>query len=118
MKQRKAPKTAFKKGQSGNPGGRPALPEEIKKITRETKPQIIAAYYKLAVMPVDAFREYQPDTMIEAGIKKCIREFAKTGKADQIRHVWAECHGKPKETIDLFTPEGIDITITRVKVDA
>jgi len=29
---RKAPKTAFKPGQSGNPGGRPKLPEDVKNV--------------------------------------------------------------------------------------
>jgi hypothetical protein len=98
----------FKKGQSGNPGGRPALPDEIKAITRETKPQIIEAYYKLATMPFSDFKSYKPITAIEAGIQKCLKKFSTSGKTDQIRHIWAECHGKPKETIDAKVNIGLE----------
>lgn len=39
---RKAPSTAFKPGQSGNPRGRPRLPEDIKALLRELhRPAVI-----------------------------------------------------------------------------
>ena len=92
------------KFQPGNPGGgRPKLPEEIKEIRSSTKIDILCGYYKIAQMTLEQAKEYKPENLLEAGIMKCFSDFIHTGKTDQIRHVWAECHGKPKESIDITT---------------
>lgn len=46
---RKAPSTAFKPGQSGNPGGRPKIPEEFKKLARENSIPVLQQVIKIAL---------------------------------------------------------------------
>jgi hypothetical protein len=108
--------TSFKKGNVPISPGRPKLPEEIKAISRETKPHIIAAYYKLSTMPIEDVKQYVPENMIEAGIARCLADFATSGRTDHIRHIWAECHGKPVESVDANI--SLDkIIIRRIKAD-
>lgn len=108
--------TSFKPGHQM--GGRPALPPVIKEISRETKPHIIAAYWKLANLPVDKAVKYKPANMIEAGIRTCLVAFKETGKTDQIRHIWAECHGKPVESVDIQGNLETKIEIEFVNADS
>ncbi len=108
---------SFKKGNKS--GGRPPLPAHIKEIIRGTKPQIIEAYWKIANMPLDKIKDYKPQNLLEAGTLKCLMEFAKTGKTDYIYRLWAECHGRPKESIDfdvyLKAENQTSIDITRLQ---
>ena len=99
-------KGSFKKGQVNNPKGRPALPEEIKEISRQTKPEIIAAYWKFSRMTKSELSATESGslTLLELGVKKVMENFSRNGKTDQIRHLWAECHGKPKESLDVNMP--------------
>lgn len=99
----------FQKGESGNPGGRPKTPDEIKAIRGHTKNDIALAYYKFAQMKLNEAEEYEPENLLEAGILKCFSDFIGTGKTDQIRHIWAEVHGKPTESIDLGISGGMKI---------
>jgi hypothetical protein len=68
---RKAPKTAFVKGQSGNPGGRPKLPEEIRHVrvlAREYTMQAVTAL--VAVMTSsknDSARVSAANALIDRG---------------------------------------------------
>jgi len=105
-------KGQFKAGKSGNPGGKKPLPEDIKIIANSTKPAIITAYHKLSNMRVSEADKYEPANLLESGIKTCLQDFSKTGKTDQVRHIWAECHGKPKETSEITVPEGIQIVFS------
>lgn len=98
----KGRKTGGRDFQKGNKhGGRPQLPDEIKSITRDTKPQVIAAYWKISNLTPAQADKYKPTNYIESGILKTLKEFARTGKTDNIRHLWAECHGKPRESVDI-----------------
>ena len=90
----------FKKGE----GGKKPLPEVIRQKSAETKPQIIDAYHTIAQLTPEEKNTYQPRTLIEEGILKCVKDFTKTGKTTEIRHIWAECHGKPKESVDVNMP--------------
>ena len=96
----------FKKGE----GGRKPLPPEIKVIANQTKPAIIEAYWKIINIHPDNIGDFKPETLLETGILRTVIDFVKTGKVDQIRHIWAECHGKPKESMELSTGEESSIT--------
>lgn len=92
-------KGSFKNGNGG--GGRKPLPPEVREISNATKPAIIEAYWKISNLPVSEIQAFKPATLLEAGILRCLAAFAKDGKTDQISRIWAECHGRPKESIDL-----------------
>jgi hypothetical protein len=100
----------FKKGE----GGRKPLPPEIKAISNATKPQIISAYWKIANLSVESVREFKPENLIEAGIMKCVLDFAKTGKTSDICKIWAECHGRPVESHDIKSDGPIEIVFRSV----
>jgi hypothetical protein len=108
-------KGRFIKGAKGNPKGKPPLPDVIKDMTRETKPAIIEAYYKISNLSPEKVDDYKPKTMLEKGILKTVKEFTRNGKTDQIRHIWAECHGKPKETQEHTGKIEKHITVNYVK---
>jgi hypothetical protein len=100
-----ANKNPVNKFQKGNQlGGRKPLPADIRAISNATKPQIIEAYWNIASLQIDAITKYKPKNILEAGILRCFVEFTKNGKTDQICRIWAECHGKPKESIDVTMP--------------
>jgi hypothetical protein len=103
----KARRTSFKPGQCGNPNGRPKLPPEVREIKLHTKADIIQAYYKISMMPEKEAKEYIAATVLEAGILKCFDDFVRTGRTDQVKHLWAECHGKPSESVSVDIHSGL-----------
>jgi len=103
-------KGSFKKGNGG--GGRKPLPPEVREISNATKPAIIEAYWKISNLPVSEIQAFKPATLLEAGILRCLAAFAKDGKTDQISRIWAECHGKPKESIDLNQTGDMSVKVT------
>lgn len=67
---RKAPKTAFVKGQSGNPGGRPKLPEEIKHVrvlAREHTVDAVNALVAVLNSKNDSARVAAANALIDRG---------------------------------------------------
>ncbi len=103
-------RTSFKKGNPGGPG-RKKLPPEIRELSAQTKPAIIEAYFYLSTMSIDRVQTYKPKTMLEAGIMKCLLDFMRTGRTAEISRIWAECHGRPKESVELEIPN-IPVSIT------
>lgn len=104
-------KTSFKKGNPG--GGRKPLPKEIRELSAKTKPAIIAAYWKLSNMNLTQIEALDPGkmTMIEAIIARCLVRAYKSGQTGELSRIWAECHGKPKESVELEIPN-IPVSIT------
>jgi hypothetical protein len=96
-------KGSFKPGNKGGPG-KPKLPEEIRLIATHTKQDIIDAYFRLSRLTPAQAGKYKAKTVLEMGILKCFHDFTRTGRTDQMRHLWAECHGKPKESVELNIP--------------
>lgn len=102
----------FKKGESGNPTGRPKLPPEINAIRTGSKPQIIDAYGRLATMSVGDAYLYEPKNLIEAGIKTCLVNFGESGETGEISKLWDQVHGKPTESMNV-TAETVSEIIVR-----
>jgi hypothetical protein len=67
---RKAPKTAFVKGQSGNPGGRPKLPEEVRhvrELARAYTTQAVEALVAVLASKNDSARVAAANALIDRG---------------------------------------------------
>jgi len=94
-------------------GGRKALPEEIRVMAGELKPEFIRAYCKLSQLSFTEAKQYKPESTIEAGILKCLLNFAQTGRTDQIYKIWDQTHGKPKESIDISSGNDIHKVIVK-----
>mgnify|MGYP000317063245 CR=1 FL=1 len=86
----------FSRGKSGNPGGRPKLPAEIAELKKISKEELIRTYVQIALMSPRSFQKLKPETMAEAGIKKCFAQFAKTGDTKSIKNIWEYVLGKPQ----------------------
>jgi hypothetical protein len=100
--------TAFKKGQSGNPEGRPKLSPEIKAIRQGSKEQIIEAYGKYSTISRADLEKYPPRNLIEEGVRKTLLNFADEGDTIPITRLWDQVHGKATESIQLSGKVEID----------
>lgn len=96
----RGPGVPFLPGQSGNPGGRPKLPEEVRAMRQGALEQVVRAYNKYATVTKGTGPAY-PETPIDAGMALVIRQFAATGDTDVIRHVWDRVIGKAEAQINL-----------------
>lgn len=85
---------------SGNPGGRPKLPPDVRAMRQAALEQVVRAYNKFATVTKDT-GPAEAANPIEAGMAAVIREFAKTGDTDAIRHVWDRVIGKPMQQIEV-----------------
>lgn len=97
--------TRWQKGQSGNPGGRPALPPGLKAIRELSAEEIKRLFAKYARMTERELRALlnpdNPDSqdvpMIERAIAAIITRSATTGEFAQLEFVLNRTIGKPKE---------------------
>lgn len=96
ISKKRVPKSAYKKGQTGNPGGRPKLPAEIAELKKLSREDLIRTYVQIALMSPQSFKKLRPETMAEAGIKKCFSQFVKTGDTKSIKNIWEYVLGKPQ----------------------
>ncbi|MBR0034647.1 MAG: hypothetical protein IJP54_03115 [Synergistaceae bacterium] len=69
---RPAPRTAFKPGQSGNPGGRPKIPEDVREATRAACPAAIKLLVKVMKDEEEktAYRLDAAKTLLDRGYGK------------------------------------------------
>ncbi len=106
---RKAPPTAFKPGQSGNPGGRKPLPEDIKQLKAERTEEFQRALYTYMGLTMDELKEKALSasqlTWLELIL---IRAVERTNDSDwkAINDILDRAFGKAAQPMELSAPGG------------
>lgn len=103
-KEAKNPSTTFKKGESGNPSGRPKLPEDILEMRKASKENLIRAYYKYST--ADPNNLPVPENLLEQGVMSAFKEFGKKkggGKNNNMDILWDRIMGKSEAKLELKT---------------
>lgn len=94
----------FKKGQSGNPNGRPKLPEELRLIKKMTPSFVRNVISKVSRMNQEQIAEviHEPDTSIlEATIMKIYLKAMTEGDYLRLNFLLDRSIGKVKEELDV-----------------
>jgi hypothetical protein len=91
----KEKKVKFRKGQSGNPGGRPKVLGEVQELARQHAPTVIAELARLALKAKN-----------EAARISAIRELLDRG------------YGKPRQAMEVSVPAGDPLQMLLDEIDA
>ena len=94
--------TWWKKGKSANPGGRPALPPELKAIRALSCHEVnrlVAKYARMTVHEVRVFLDDDSRPMIDQTICKIFLECHRTGDHQKLSFLLDRAIGKPKEVV-------------------
>lgn len=108
------PKNGFKKGQSGNPGGRKAMPAEIKELRHQCGEQFSKTLYKYLGTPVSELKELGAiaetlswsEVMILRAVERTI-----DGDMRAITDVWERAYGKPVQPHEGSDGQAINFNI-------
>ncbi len=98
-------KTQFKKGYSGNPGGRDKLPPEIREAKRLTRRSMEVALNKFLGWPTEKLAEFLRDTnntVIEMIIAKILIEALKRGDQIRLNFIFDRLIGKVKDEVEVI----------------
>lgn len=97
----------FKPGQSGNPGGRPPLPEEIKKARKLNQIRVSEVVIEFLNMPMRDVKQIMDDPntpALESMVARIIFEAQKHGDQSRANFVIEHGVGKLRETIKHELP--------------
>lgn len=97
----------FKKGQSGNPGGRPKLPGDVKEARNLTNAEVIRVLSAFLQLSPQDLREKMnaPDvTMLEGLIGSIMLKGIKEGSPAHLSFLFDRTVGKVKDQLEVTTP--------------
>lgn len=100
--------TRFKKGQSGNPGGKVKLPEDIKQARKLNQVELERIINKYLYMDRDAVKEAisSPSTpMMELMVASIVAQAAQKGDHARLEFVLQRMIGKVKDQLEVSTPK-------------
>lgn len=105
---RKAPTNGvkFKPGQSGNPGGRPKLPEDIRearKMNQLELERIVNKYLYTTVDAVDAALKDPATPMMERMVAMVVSKAAEVGDHTRLDFILSRLIGRVKDQIEITT---------------
>lgn len=98
----------FKPGQSGNPNGRPKLPEDLKKARRLNQiavGRIINEYMNLSITELKFELEDESTSALEAMIGKIIVEAHKFGDYSRVNFLFDRMIGKVTDKVEHKLPK-------------
>jgi len=112
-KQRKMPKNGnrFKKGESGNPNGRPAIPQDVrhmKKLTVEEFQKIIMRFLWLPVEDVDKINANRKSLVIDALMASIITRAINEGCIQRMGFLMDRLLGKMSINMPVHIHQGAD----------
>lgn len=96
--------TRFKKGQSGNPGGKPKLPDDIKQARKLSQIELERTINKLIYLPRSELKQVieNPATpMFEIMIASIIAQASQKGDQLRLDFVLNRMIGKVKEPVEV-----------------
>lgn len=94
----------YKKGQSGNPSGRPKMSPDERKLVRMTKQEIARMLNMVADMTMDQMQERFRDPETKVLEKLFIKTLVDGLKGDSVKaaeFILTRTIGKPKESMDV-----------------
>lgn len=96
-------KTQFKKGQSGNPSGRPKIGADLTKLNHLTKQKLITILNTFINMTRDEIAERLQDpkaTMLEMAVGHIIAKAAKEGDTMRLNFLFDRIVGKVTDVVE------------------
>lgn len=93
----------FKPGQSGNPGGRPKLPEELKTIHAHSPVEVSRVISKYARMSFDELKEIltsKSRPVLELAVAKLFMTIIEAGDHSKLSFLLDRCIGKVPEMVE------------------
>ena len=85
----------FRKGQSGNPGGRPKVLGDVQELARQHAPKVIVELARLA-----------------------LKAKSETARIAAIRELLDRCYGRPRQAMEVSVPAGDPIQLLLDEIDA
>jgi hypothetical protein len=103
----------FKKGQSGNPGGKPKVPDDIKEARKLNQIELERAINRLIWLPraeLKALIENPETPMFEMMLASIVAQAAQKGDQSRLEFILMRVIGKVKDQLEVSTPKPFVIT--------